>query len=208
MTQHHVPTWASIFRPHRTTLQESALGEKRAAARIENFTNPGEQCPSAGLCISRHFTSNAFFFIQLNQKTNTSCYPPSPPLSNGHPSHHGDELNHITSLAKPSGMRQQENNKNNNTTTKVLHYPNLHALVAFQILRGGTAFKLGFTDKLVTTCQKTLKNLWLIETFTDRKIQSEMQSHSKQVLNVFKIAGDVLVFTTVTTLCCRCVTIL
>lgn len=46
MTQHHVPTQASLFRPHRTTLQKPALEKEEVLpenATLQTLSNCGPQ---------------------------------------------------------------------------------------------------------------------------------------------------------------------
>lgn len=90
MTQQHVPTW-SLFRPHRTTLK------KRPALKKKTW------CHTEELALLLHFTLNVVFSfsIEPNWEATTACEPTSPASLVG--IHLVTELNHITSLAKPSG---------------------------------------------------------------------------------------------------------
>lgn len=90
MTQQHVPTW-SLFRPHRTTLKKQPALKKKT------------WCHTEELALLLHFTLNVVFSfsIEPNWEATTACEPTSPASLVG--IHLVTELNHITSLAKPSG---------------------------------------------------------------------------------------------------------
>lgn len=104
MTQHHVPTQPSLFRPHRTKLQEPALGKMRSCQDERLYKPPVNSGPQQALHIRQWLFNTAVSKDKILPVISHST------LTNGHPSHHGDKLNHITSLAKPSGMQLPENN--------------------------------------------------------------------------------------------------
>lgn len=69
------------FQTTQNHITGACFGKDEVLPGWTTLQTSGQQRPSAGPCISRHFTSNTGFFIQLHQKTKyfpLSLTPPSP----------------------------------------------------------------------------------------------------------------------------------